>query len=257
MNKTPKLIITAMLLLLFQVASWNQCHAKIYKYRDKDGKWAFTNDPSVIPDLDAAEERDSVRGKIVKDLQGKLSRAAPPRNKVEEARNATVAIKNSLGVGSGFFVNEEGYILTNRHVIQGDEDKVNKWEKRLEKEKARLVRESEVILKEQERLQEVKAFLDRKARRAPADLLSAYLMDKRSLDAYIGRHNKRKEVLEKSLKALNDLKARMRDAYANQIILIDNTELSVSVVATSYRYDLALLRLYGCKCPFIELHPAT
>ena len=54
MNKTLKLILTAMLFLLFQLGSWNQCHAKIYKYRDKDGTWAFTDDPSVIPDLEAA-----------------------------------------------------------------------------------------------------------------------------------------------------------------------------------------------------------
>jgi serine protease Do len=252
MNKTLKLILTAMLFLLFQLGSWNQAHAKIYKYRDKDGTWAFTDDPSVIPDLEEAEETDSVKGEIVKDLRGKLSRAAPPRNKVEEARNATVAIKNSLGIGSGFFITQEGYILTNRHVIQGDETKVNKWEKKLEKEKERLVQESELILREQKRLKEVKAFLDSQGRRAPADLLSVYLMDKRNLDAYIDRHRKRKEAFEKGSEALADLKARMRDAYANQIVLIDDTELSVSVVATSYDYDIALLRLYGYRCPFLE-----
>ena len=77
-------------------------------------------------------------------------------------------------------------------------------------------------------------------------------MDKRNLDAYIDRHRKRKEAFEKGSEALADLKARMRDAYANQIVLIDDTELSVSVVATSYHYDIALLRLYGYKCPFLE-----
>jgi serine protease Do len=36
------------------------------------------------------------------------------------------------------------------------------------------------------------------------------------------------------------------------IVLVDNQELPVSIVATSYRYDLALLKLTGYKCPALE-----
>lgn len=240
------------LFFLFLSSHGDQCSAKIYKYKDKDGKWCFTNDPSIVPDLNKAEERSSIHTETIEDLQRRLSEASPPRNKVEEARNATVAIKNSLGMGSGFFVTEQGYILTNKHVIKGDEAKLKKLEKRLNKEKAQLREESKAISKEKKRLQKLKALLDSEGRYAPADLSAVYLIDKRNLDTWIAIHKRRKESFEKRLKAFNEFKKKMSSSYGNKIILIDNTEFSVSVVSLSYRYDLALLRLRGYKCPFIE-----
>jgi len=246
------ILISAFLFFLVLTLPGDHCSAKIYKYKDKDGKWCFTNDPSIVPDLNKAEERSSVDTQTVEDLQRKLSEASPPRNKVEEARNATVAIKNSLGMGSGFFITEGGYILTNKHVIKGDEAGVKEVEKRLNKEKAQLREESKAISKEKKRLQKLKALLDSKGRYAPADLSAVYLIDKRNLNTWIAIHERRKESFEKRLKAFNEFKKKMSSSYGNKIILIDNTEFSVSVVSLSYRYDLALLKLRGYKCPCIE-----
>ena len=189
------------LFFLFLSPHGDQCSAKIYKYKDKDGKWCFTNDPSIVPDLNKAEERNSIDAETIEDLQKKLSEASPLRNKVEEARNATVAIKNSLGMGSGFFITEEGYILTNKHVIKGDEAKLKKLEKRLNREKAQLLQESKAISREEERLQKLRAILDSKGRYAPADLSAVYLIDKRNLNTWIASYKSRKESFEKRLKA--------------------------------------------------------
>ena len=41
-----------------------------------------------------------------------------PRNNVEAARNATVFIDTGFGTGSGFFLNQDCLIVTNRHVIE-------------------------------------------------------------------------------------------------------------------------------------------
>jgi serine protease Do len=244
--------ISFFLFFLVLTPSGNHCSAKIYKYKDKDGNWCFTDDPSIVPDLNKAEERGSIDTQTIEDLQKELSEAAPPRNKVEVARNATVVIENSLGTGSGFFITEEGYILTNKHVIEGDETKLEELEKRLNKAKAQLAQESKAISKEEKRLQELKALLDSKGRYAPADLSAAYLIRQRDLNILIAIHKRRKETFEKVLEAFNELKRKIYSSSGNKIILIDGTEFSVSVVSLSYSYDLALLRLRGYKCPFIE-----
>ena len=58
------------------------------------------------------------------DLQQRLG-AINTRNLVEAARNATVAIETVTGHGSGFFITADGFILTNRHVVEADTAKLN------------------------------------------------------------------------------------------------------------------------------------
>ena len=51
------------------------------------------------------------------DLQKQVADKFPAKNLIEAARNGTVVIKCSSKFGSGFFINEKGLILTNKHVI--------------------------------------------------------------------------------------------------------------------------------------------
>lgn len=51
------------------------------------------------------------------DLQEQLTLNFPPRNAVEKARNATILVQSSRGVGSGFFITKDGFILTNKHIV--------------------------------------------------------------------------------------------------------------------------------------------
>jgi len=252
MKKLLSIGTMVFLFLLTLSPQGDQCFGKIYKYKNKKGEWCFTNDPSLVPDLDKAEERRSIEAETTDDLQRRLREISPPRNRVEEARNATVAIKNSLGMGSGFFINEEGYILTNKHVIKGDEAGLKREEERIKQEETLLDREHEAILKQKQALKRSKAYLDSQGKNAPADLLAAYFVDKRELNRWIMSHQRRRKVFEKRLARFDDVKRKMRYPPVNTIVLIDKTELSVSVVSLSYRYDLALVRLYGYKCPFIE-----
>jgi serine protease Do len=51
--------------------------------------------------------------------------AAPnARNPIEAARNATVFIQTSWGLGSGFIVDESCHVITNRHVVESDGKRV-------------------------------------------------------------------------------------------------------------------------------------
>lgn len=53
-----------------------------------------------------------------KNLQQELLLTHNPRNAIESARNRTVFIDSGFGTGSGFFIDEQCTIATNRHVVQ-------------------------------------------------------------------------------------------------------------------------------------------
>jgi S1-C subfamily serine protease len=46
------------------------------------------------------------------------------RNPIEAARNATVFIKTSWGLGSGFIIDDDCHVITNRHVVETDGTRV-------------------------------------------------------------------------------------------------------------------------------------
>lgn len=46
--------------------------------------------------------------------------ALPARNPIEAARNATVFIRTGWGLGSGFIIDEDCHVITNRHVVETD-----------------------------------------------------------------------------------------------------------------------------------------
>ena len=53
-------------------------------------------------------------------LEAQLARTFPARNAIETARNATVFIKTGWGMGSGFIIDGDCHVITNRHVVETD-----------------------------------------------------------------------------------------------------------------------------------------
>src|SRR5205085_1481297 len=53
-------------------------------------------------------------------LEAQLARSFPARNAIETARNATVFIKTGWGMGSGFIIDGDCHVITNRHVVETD-----------------------------------------------------------------------------------------------------------------------------------------
>ena len=73
-------------------------------------------DPAAFPELGAETAA----------LPAKMAAALPIYNPIEQARNATVFIRTPWGSGSGFFVDGRGRIVTNRHVVEYDQDQLDK-----------------------------------------------------------------------------------------------------------------------------------
>ena len=85
--------------------------------------FAFVPDEPSVPKAGPspepqADQRQTTAGQDNGGLAEQLAKAVPARNPIEKARNATVFIKSGIGIGSGFFINQACYILTNRHVVQ-------------------------------------------------------------------------------------------------------------------------------------------
>ena len=130
--------------------------AQMFKYQDDQGRWHFTDrapDASVqnVESLSVngednshqmPEEEKHQKGKPASagftDLAHHLTHLFKPNTPVEKASIAVVGIQSKLGGGSGFFITQTGYIVTNRHVIRPSEatsaaqDKINQEVLRLQ-----------------------------------------------------------------------------------------------------------------------------
>jgi serine protease Do len=53
-------------------------------------------------------------------LEAQLAKTFPARNAIETARNATVFIRTGWGMGSGFIIDADCHVITNRHVVETD-----------------------------------------------------------------------------------------------------------------------------------------
>lgn len=174
-------------------------------------------------------------------LAGKLAAAFPAGTPVEQARNATVFIKTPWGSGSGFFVTANGYIVTNRHVVEIDAAKRKTMKDEIDKMAAELERDqrNREVLERQ-----LASIRDPGVRRQVEESLQ------RGLEAREKYSALRQEKVEQ-------LQRIERSSWSADIkvILIDGSELPVQTFKVSDRTDLALLSVDCYNAPFIQ--PAT
>lgn len=264
----PKAIASAVLLLAAVIFLYRPDDglAGFYKYQDEDGVWHFTDTPDEDV-YEAAEPYDqdnpsppdpSASNPAVfkgQDLQAHFQKHLPPVNKIEEARNATVSIKMPLGSGSGFFISANGFIVTNRHVIDssyGQEvdaaDQIEAVKEQIEYQSRDLEQAERHLRRQKDELRRQRSQMSPEEFRHWQDQL-----DRREASLRQRRHQF-DEQRRKFDQAYDQYKERLIDDLAQSgytIVLADQTELQAEKVTVSERYDLALLRLKGYKTPYI------
>jgi len=148
---------------------------------------------------------------------------------IEEARKATVSIETPWGSGSGFFVSDN-FIVTNRHVVQMDENLLADFRHKVEKTR-------ELVELEKQKIRDMRARL-RETKHAPT---------RGQLEIIIGESERDLNTimpqLEDAERRLAKLEAKVKPDDI-KIILADGTSLVANFLLVSDRHDLALMSIY-------------
>ena len=238
----------------------------VFKYQDESGVWHFTDTPDeeVYEAADqyikdnpgaAAQTAPAVAVLVGQDLQAHFQKTLPPANKIEEARNATVSIKMALGAGTGFFISENGYIVTNRHVIDASYGQAENPADQIEALKAQIEFRANILEQEERQLRKQKSQLGRQRSQMPPEKYRHWKDQLERREEVLRQQRYQFEAQRRQFEeAYDEYKQRLISDLAQSgytIVLADKTELQAEKVMISERYDLALLKLKGYKTPYI------
>ncbi|VAW61615.1 hypothetical protein MNBD_GAMMA09-3832 [hydrothermal vent metagenome] len=207
--------------------------------------WPVGKDEEAVVDMRTAVTEGVETKKISEKKASKntisyrLRNKFPPRNNIEKADLATVFIKTAWGLGSGFFIDDRCHVITNRHVIEFDKNKIAVAEKTAERLKA-MIEDDKKMLHE-----------------LNMSFYKTQNVNKKN------RITERRDILEKII----DKKTGQYDELVSSIdqvgygsitdisiILKDGSEYSVVSYDVSDENDLALLGIGHKNCPYLKVN---
>jgi serine protease Do len=175
-------------------------------------------------------------------LAAQLNGAVPPRNAIEAARNATVFIKTGWGMGSGFILDEDCHVITNRHVVETDGARVA----------SRITADPQVrarIASTQQQLQ-AQIYKEQRLRRALTGQPGTNL-EQLELDNHI--EAMQRELADVPGQLSEHISEQVEGAGRNgfTVILADGTEYDALHAEYADGHDLALFTLPANHCPHV------
>lgn len=250
---------------------------QIFRYQDEQGNWHFTDDPpadydsSVVPGI-ATSSSSLPDAELTEDLATRLQSAYNPITPIAYATLAVVSIKAGAVEGSGFFCSENGYILTNKHVVRPEPAIGLDERDRALEDRGRELQVIESNLKEAQvrlglmtrDLEGYQELIDNArddstaswARSAHARLAQRYRTERGRISGMERSVGTLKRDLRRSQQNLGFARRFETGRKRFDIILKDGTELGATLVRLAEDQDLALLKLDGYRTPFLRLDSA-
>ncbi|MCB9493982.1 MAG: trypsin-like peptidase domain-containing protein [Desulfobacteraceae bacterium] len=190
-------------------------------------------------EINITKASEEIREKKLNGIAQKLHEYKAPRNNIEESMLATVFIETPWGFGSGFFADEKCNIITNKHVVEFDDQKIKQLELQIDFLKTMTERHENQITRYKK---------DLEYQTAEDQVLI--------INKLINDTEQRLEILEKQLHIFEEKFNQVRfgtNFIDLKIILFDNSEYLIREVEISEKHDLALLRLDEENCPCLKV----